>query len=157
MSVMLTSPLTKVKLSLGLAHPGHPPVEAAVLDRLGQVGGADGVAAVEVGDGAGHLEHAVERARREAELLEGGVEQRPAGRDRRRRSGGAARVPWRSWSASSTCGPKRSAWTARAAATRRATVSVLSPAEERSSFRLTAGTSTCRSMRSSSGPETRPR
>ena len=44
------------------------------------MGGADLVAAGEVGDGAGNLEDAVEGAGGEAELLEGTVEQCAAGR-----------------------------------------------------------------------------
>ena len=43
------------------------PVQAAVLDRLGDVLLADMVAGVQVGDGAGHLEDAVVGAGREAE------------------------------------------------------------------------------------------
>jgi len=40
----------------------------------------DGIAACEVGDGPGHFEDAVERPSRQAELLEGGVEEFAAGR-----------------------------------------------------------------------------
>jgi hypothetical protein len=44
------------------------------------VSGADGIAAGEVGDGAGDFEDAVEGAGGEAEALEGGVEEGAAGR-----------------------------------------------------------------------------
>ena len=55
----------------------QPPVEAPVLDRLGDVGGGEVPGAGEVGQGAGDLQDPVDRPRREAEALEGGVEGRP--------------------------------------------------------------------------------
>lgn len=45
------------------------------MDRLEQVGGGDALAACEVGDGAGDLEHAVVGARGEAEALHRLLEQ----------------------------------------------------------------------------------
>jgi hypothetical protein len=41
----------------------------AILDRFGQLRGADGLAVGQVGDGARQLEHAVEGARRELQPL----------------------------------------------------------------------------------------
>ena len=46
-------------------------VEAAVADGFGDVGGLYGVAAIEVGNGAGHLEDAVVGTGREVEALHG--------------------------------------------------------------------------------------
>src|ERR1700687_4610379 len=66
----------RVLLSLSAREP---PVERPVLDRLGDVGGAEVWGAFEVGQGAGHLEDAVEGARGEAEALEGLVEKALAG------------------------------------------------------------------------------
>src|SRR5258708_15613807 len=59
--------------------PQEPPVQRAVLDGLGEMGGAEPGGGLEVGEGSGHLQDAVEGADREAEALEGGVEQRLAG------------------------------------------------------------------------------
>ena len=50
-----------------LRRSTHGPIEGAVLDRLGDVGGGDGVGAGEVGDGAGDLEDAGVGAGGEAE------------------------------------------------------------------------------------------
>src|SRR6185295_7046788 len=57
------------------SRPRDPPIEGPVLDRLGEVDGLDRTAAVQVGDRAGDLEHAVERAGGEAEALEGGLQE----------------------------------------------------------------------------------
>src|SRR3982074_2060014 len=58
----------------------EPAVERPVLDGFGELDRADLFAVREVGQGAGDLEDAVEGAGGEAELLEGGIEQGPAGR-----------------------------------------------------------------------------
>src|ERR1700674_5452798 len=57
----------------------EPAVERPVLNRLGDVGGAEVGGALEVGQGAGDLEDAVEGAGGEAEALEGLVEEAVAG------------------------------------------------------------------------------
>ena len=46
-------------------------IAAAVLNGLSQVGGLDALAAVQVGDGAGHAENAVMAAARQAQPVEG--------------------------------------------------------------------------------------
>lgn len=53
----------------------HPPIEAAVLDGLGDVVGLDSVGGFEVGDGAADFEQAVESTGGEAEALEGGIQE----------------------------------------------------------------------------------
>src|SRR6185436_15401878 len=58
------------------ASTRRPAVEAAVLDRLRQVRRADRLRPFDVGDGPSHLEHTVEGAHREAELLEGAGDER---------------------------------------------------------------------------------
>ena len=50
-------------------------VQAAVLDRFGDMGGFDDLGAGQVGDGAGHLDDAVMGAHGEAEVLIGLPEQ----------------------------------------------------------------------------------
>lgn len=55
-------------------------VETPILDGLGDVRGADLLGAGEVGDGACDLEHAGVRARREAELRHGALDEHGTGR-----------------------------------------------------------------------------
>lgn len=52
-----------------------PPIEAPVLDGLGEMSGSHDRGVGEVGEGAGDLEHAVEGAQGEAQALVGAVEQ----------------------------------------------------------------------------------
>ena len=54
-------------------------VQVAVADGFGQVGGLDGLAAVEVGNGAGYLEDTVVGAGREVAFLQLGKNDSPVG------------------------------------------------------------------------------
>ena len=144
-----TGSLRAARLSLCGRRAGSVRLQhAPVLDRLAEMGGRDLGAGGEVGDRAGDAQHAVKAARRPAEpgrrrLQEargGGVEAAMRGRARRRRAGRCSRPGARSRSP----GRRRPAREPRCSARRRAR-----PA---SSSAATAGTSTCRSMRSSSGP-----
>ena len=121
--------------------------------RLGDVRRGDALARLEVGDRARHAQHAVPSARRERELRGGlrsstrAAASRPArGVDLAARRGARSGAPW------------RASWRARAADALRAprpTARRAAPGE--TCLGPSAGTSTCRSMRSSSGPEMRAR
>ena len=61
-------------------HPGstadsHPPIEAPILDRFGDVGRLDFFRAGKVGDGAADFEHPAIGAGAQAQLVDGGFEQ----------------------------------------------------------------------------------
>ena len=143
---------------LGRASGREPPVQGAVLDRLGDVGRPDrGRLPARSAIGARDLEHPREGPGREAQRSKARVEQAPG---RRRRGAGLAEAPRRPGGVERGRVVGREA--RRLALPRRgrpaaATAPLASAASRGSSRRRSAGTSTCRSIRSSSGPEMRER
>ena len=53
----------------------HPAIQTSVLDRLGDMRRTNTLAVIQVGDGAGELQDAVDGPGREAQAFEGGVEE----------------------------------------------------------------------------------
>ena len=126
---------------------------APVLDRLGEVRRGDRRARVEVGDRARDAQDAVKAARRPAQARRRAL-QEPRGRRRRAGNGGRAhRRRAGRWPCPGDRPRRR-----RAAATRAATAALAFAVGRcrRAVTAATAGTSICRSMRSSSGPLIRP-
>ena len=68
-----------------------------ILDRLGEVGGRDAVAAGQIGDGARHAQHAMKAARRPAEPRRRGLQEAGRRRGRGGNAGRARRRPVRHW------------------------------------------------------------
>ena len=62
-------------LCTGLILSLHPSIQGSVLDGFGDMSGLDLGTAGEVGDGSAHFEYTVEGSGREAETVEGGVEE----------------------------------------------------------------------------------
>ena len=146
---------------IGLASGGHTrafAVPRPVLDGLGEVGGRNAIAAVEIGNRASEAEHTVIGAGGQAQAADRGMEQRFAGRvDRAVFSDVGGRSIW-AFANSPVRVRKRTTCCSRAATTRSRTAADGSPGRSSvSCVSCSAGTSTCRSMRSSSGPGRRAR
>ena len=134
--------------SLWPLHPIHPP---PIADRFRDVAGRQRIGLRQIRDRARDLEHAVIGAPTDSAARSPGA----AARRLPRRAGNAGRFPAVS-AARSACPGARSGW--RGPSTRAWTTELDSPlAVSRKASAGMPGTSICRSMRSSSGPEMRLR